>query len=299
MATDFKVFSYQGTNYESVSDYNAARDGFQSGNVAKSKDVNSGIRHVSLVTTSIINLLAPTAQVTDSTSTISSLIEAGLNTKIGIQINNINFVKASDGNNGDKITLSHSSGLSKVITSINAKSAITSTNLASGAQNQIAYQTAPGTTGFISAPTAGQFLRANASGVPEWSNIPAGTLCEHNITFILKKNSAIVFVGLISFIDRDITDWSTSEASTLYRFITRLNTLGYGSTGYRYIEINCKDYFGAQGQVIGTNRKLSFMSGATGTVQNILTVDDFYDITYNTSVIDADEFVLSDYVREI
>ena len=42
------------------------------------------------------------------------------------------------------------------------------TNIAGGIANQIPYQTAPSTTGFLPVGTSGQVLTANVSGVPTW-----------------------------------------------------------------------------------------------------------------------------------
>jgi len=46
----------------------------------------------------------------------------------------------------------------------------TATNLSGGSQGQILYQTAPGTTGFISSGTTGQFLQATTNGAPVFTN---------------------------------------------------------------------------------------------------------------------------------
>ena len=56
-----------------------------------------------------------------------------------------------------------------------AVSATTATNLAGGAASQLAYQTASGTTGFISNGTAGQVLTSAGSSAPAWGGIDGGT----------------------------------------------------------------------------------------------------------------------------
>jgi hypothetical protein len=45
----------------------------------------------------------------------------------------------------------------------------TATNIANGLANQLVYQTAPGTTGFISTSTTGNFLQATTNGAPSWT----------------------------------------------------------------------------------------------------------------------------------
>jgi hypothetical protein len=46
----------------------------------------------------------------------------------------------------------------------------TATNLANGSQGQLAYQTAPGITGFVNSGTTGQFLQATTNGAPVFTN---------------------------------------------------------------------------------------------------------------------------------
>ena len=46
----------------------------------------------------------------------------------------------------------------------------TATNLANGSQGQLAYQTAPGITGFVNSGTTGQFLQATTNGAPVFTS---------------------------------------------------------------------------------------------------------------------------------
>lgn len=55
----------------------------------------------------------------------------------------------------------------------NATAAVTSTNLAGGAASQIPYQSASGTTAFISNGTSGQILKSNGTSAPSWENASA------------------------------------------------------------------------------------------------------------------------------
>ena len=52
----------------------------------------------------------------------------------------------------------------------NATTATTATNLAGGAASQIPYQSASGTTSFISNGTSGQVLKSNGASAPSWAN---------------------------------------------------------------------------------------------------------------------------------
>ena len=53
----------------------------------------------------------------------------------------------------------------------NATTATTATNLAGGAASQIPYQSASGTTSFISNGTSGQVLKSNGASAPSWANV--------------------------------------------------------------------------------------------------------------------------------
>lgn len=53
----------------------------------------------------------------------------------------------------------------------NADTATTATNLAGGAASQIPYQSASGTTSFISNGTSGQVLKSNGASAPSWANV--------------------------------------------------------------------------------------------------------------------------------
>jgi hypothetical protein len=54
-------------------------------------------------------------------------------------------------------------------TAVSTLASGTATNIANGLANQLLYQTAPGTTGFISTATTGNFLQATTNGAPSWT----------------------------------------------------------------------------------------------------------------------------------
>jgi hypothetical protein len=55
------------------------------------------------------------------------------------------------------------------VTGLTAGNATTATNIAAGTAGQLHYQSAPGTTAFVSTATTGNFLQANFTGAPTWT----------------------------------------------------------------------------------------------------------------------------------
>ena len=90
-------------------------------------------------------------------------------------------VDATSANTASKVVVRDSSGNFSAGTitatlSGSATSATTATNIAGGAANQITYQTASGTTGFLTAPTVtSSYLYWNGSGFA-WGTISSGTV---------------------------------------------------------------------------------------------------------------------------
>lgn len=61
----------------------------------------------------------------------------------------------------------------------------TATNLAGGTASEIPYQSASGTTAFISNGTAGQILTSNGTSAPTWQNAPATGISQAKVTALV------------------------------------------------------------------------------------------------------------------
>jgi len=59
------------------------------------------------------------------------------------------------------------------------------TNLAGGIASQIPYQSAAGTTAFISNGTSGQLLTSNGTGAPTWQDAPATGISQAKVTALV------------------------------------------------------------------------------------------------------------------
>ena len=93
-----------------------------------------------------------------------------------------------------------------------ATTATTATNLAGGAASQIPYQTASGTTAFITNGTTGQFLTSNGTSAPSWATVSTA------VTISDQTSSSSTFYPLF---------YSATSGST--------NTVDTSSTKLQYV----------------------------------------------------------------
>jgi hypothetical protein len=101
-------------------------------------------------TLTTLQILDPSGLTVGYTSNSTSLLGAKFAVNGGVRINGILTATTFVGN---------MSGTASV-----------ATNIASGSQGQIAYQSAAGTTAFVSSGTTGQFLQATTNGAPTWTS---------------------------------------------------------------------------------------------------------------------------------
>lgn len=134
----------------------------------------------------------------------------------------------------------------------------TATNLAGGSANRIAYQTAPGTTGFIAAPTiANTFLEWSGSAF-QWSSNPLGTVTSVSVV------SANGFAGTVA-------NASTTPAITISTTISGIlkgngTAISAASAGTDYVAPGAVT---TSGLTMATARLLGRTTGSTGAIEEI------------------------------
>jgi hypothetical protein len=117
-------------------------------------------------------------------------------------------------------------------TATSATTATTATNLAGGGANTVVYQSASGTTAYLTNGTTGQLLTANTSGAPTWSAAPTSgfTLGTPVAT---TSGTSIDFTGIPSGVKQIVINFrQVSTNSTSYYLIQLGDSGGIETTGY-------------------------------------------------------------------
>jgi hypothetical protein len=134
--------------------------------------------------------------------------------------------------------------------------ASTATNVASGAANQIPYQTGSSTTAFITAPTDGTYLKYNTSGGFTWATVSGGGGTPGGSSGQIQYNNSGSFGG--------ITNITVPTSQTAARVLPRVVT--YTSNGATpAINTDLTDVFIITGQ---STNITSFTTNLTGTPSN-------------------------------
>jgi len=108
-----------------------------------------------------------------------------------------------------------------------ATSATTATNLASGSNGTIPYQSASGTTQMLAVGTSGQVLQTNGAGAPSWVTPSAGALVK--ISTITASGSNIAFTGLSGYNNYVLVFDGVASSNPGYQLEMQI---GVGSTTY-------------------------------------------------------------------
>jgi hypothetical protein len=134
--------------------------------------------------------------------------------------------------------------------------ASTATNVASGAANQIPYQTGSSTTAFITAPTDGTYLKYNTSGGFTWATVSGGGGTPGGSSGQIQYNNSGSFGG--------ITNITVPSGQTAAKVLPRVVT--YTSNGATpAINTDLTDVFIITGQSTAIT---SFTTNLTGTPVN-------------------------------
>lgn len=169
----------------------------------------------------------------------------------------LNDVETGAATNGDLLQYNGSGGYWQHVVP-STISVGTATNLAGGASNRIAYQTGPGATNFITAPTiASTFLEWNGSAF-QWSPNPTGSVASVSVV------SANGLAGTVA-------NPTTTPAITLSTTVTGLvkgngTALSAASAGTDYVAPGA---ITTSGLTMATARLLGRTTASTGAVEEI------------------------------
>jgi hypothetical protein len=118
--------------------------------------------------------------------------------------------------------------------------AATSTNLAGGGSNTVVYQSASGTTAYLTNGTTGQFLAANTSGAPTWGTPVAGALIFISSQTVTGTVASVDFTsGIDSTYDNYYVVFSNFRLASSSRLALRLRqSTTFKSADYINLNLN-------------------------------------------------------------
>ena len=139
------------------------------------------------------------------------------------------------------------------LSSITVGTATSATNLSGGGANTVVYQSAAGTTAYLTNGTTGQFLAATTSGAPTWGTPSAG---------------ALVLLSTVTASTSATVDIETTFSSTYDVYIIQATgvTVDTGNSG-----LNCRFKIG--GSYIASGTPYSYAVDHTGQADTTYQID--------------------------